>query len=82
MLVQRTPIPPAELRAFQAAIVASGRDPAGFHAEMFEPGVPVSGEPLRRVHVVGGRGAALYDACCGAVWTESFARHLARGLFG
>jgi len=81
MLVQRTPIPPAELQAFEAAILASGRDPATFHAEMFQAANDAA-SPMRRVHVVSCRASAQYEASNGPAWTESFARHLARGFFG
>lgn len=81
MLVQRVSMPSPEFEAFEAAIRASGRDPAAFRAQVFEaandPAVP-----LRRVHVVSPRAAAQYDASAGAAWTQTFARHLARGFFG
>jgi hypothetical protein len=81
MLVQRTPIPWAEVQAFEDAILASGRDPAAFRAQMFEA-ANNDGAAMRRVHVVTRHAAAQYDASDGAGWTESFARHLARGFFG
>ena len=81
MLVHRTPMRSAEARAFEAAILATGRDPGAFRVQVFEARGD-RGERLRRVHV-GTRGAAAqYEASAGAAWTESFARHLARGFFG
>jgi hypothetical protein len=82
MLVSRTPIPMAEFEAFEAAIRAGGRDPEAFRAQMFETTCTDSGMPLRRVHVVSPNAAAQYDASGGVGWTESFARHVARGFFG
>ena len=81
MPVQRTPMPFLEVQAFVAAIVANGRDPQAFRAEVFEARGG-EGELLRRVHVVSAQAAAQYEASAGRGWTESFARHLARGFFG
>lgn len=81
MLVQSTLMPAPEALAFEAAIVASGRDPRAFRAQVFEARA-AAGECMRRVHVVGGQAAAQYDASTGAGWTETFAQHLARGFFG
>jgi hypothetical protein len=81
MLVQRTPMPTAEAQAFQAAILATGRDPGAFRVQVFEARGE-EGERLRRIHVVTEGAAVQYEASSGAVWTESFARHLARGFFG
>ncbi|TFZ08593.1 hypothetical protein [Ramlibacter humi] len=80
MLVQCTLMAPAEAQAFEAAIRASGRDPRVFRAQVFEAANDPS--PWRRVHVVAPRASAQYEASEGVAWTESFARHLARGLFG
>jgi hypothetical protein len=82
MLVQRASMPMPELEAFEAAIRASGRDPGAFKAQVFEAAANDPAIPLRRVHIVTSRAAAQYDASPGAGWTESFARHLARGFFG
>ncbi|HYF18739.1 MAG TPA: hypothetical protein VEA40_12800 [Ramlibacter sp.] len=82
MLVHRTPIPQGEFEAFQSAIRASGRDPAVFKAQMFEARCSANDSPMRRVHVVTQQAAAQYDASTGSAWTQSFARHLARGFFG
>lgn len=82
MLVHRTPIPQSEFEAFEAAIRASGRDPAGFKAQMFESRAGADEPPMRRVHIVAPQAAAQYDASAGSAWTESFARHLSRGFFG
>jgi len=82
MLVQCTPMLAEELRAFQAAIRDSGRDPAAFKAQMFEAAANEAAMPMRRVHVVTRHAAAQYEASAGCAWTESFARHLARGFFG
>ena len=81
MLVRRTLMPFLEVQAFEAAIVANGRDPQAFRAEVFEARGG-GGEFLRRVHVVTAQAAAQYEASVGLGWTESFARHLARGFFG
>lgn len=85
MLVQRVSMPSPELEAFEAAIRASGRDPAAFRAQVFEAAGEAANDPampLRRVHVVGTHAAAQYDATSGISWTQVFARHLARGFFG
>lgn len=82
MLVQCTPMSQRELEAFEAAIRASGRDPGGFKVQVFEAAANDETVRLRRVHVVTRRAAAQYDASGGERWTESFARHLARGFFG
>ena len=81
MLVQRTPMPFAEAQAFEAAILATGRDPEAFRVQVFEA-CGGQGERLRRVHVGTHGAAAQYEASTGLAWTESFARHLARGFFG
>jgi len=81
MLVQRSPMPSAEVQAFQAAIVATGRNPEAFRVQVFEAWGD-EGERMRRVHVVTQGAAVQYEASAGAAWTESFARHLARGFFG
>lgn len=81
MLVQCIPMPAAESLAFEAAILATGRNPQAFSAQVFEARGR-AGEFLRRVHVVGARAAAQYEASGGLAWTENFARHLARGFFG
>lgn len=81
MLVQPTLMPIAESQAFEAAILANGRDPGSFRVQVFEARGK-AGEFLRRVHVFTARAAAQYEASGGAAWTESFARHLARGFFG
>jgi hypothetical protein len=82
MLVQRIPMSPRELEAFEAAIRGSGRDPGHFKAQVFEAGGNDDNVRLRRVHIVTRHAAAQYDACGETRWTESFARHLARGFFG
>ncbi len=82
MQVQCTSMPAEELHAFQAAILDSGRDPAAFRAQMFEAQAADAGAPMRRVHVVTRHAAAQYEASPGCAWTETFARHLARGFFG
>jgi hypothetical protein len=81
MLVRQTSIPPAEAKAFERAIRASGRDPAAFRAQMFEAAGNVDAV-MRRVHVVTRHAAAQYDASEGVGWTQTFARHLALGFFG
>ncbi|MGZ5179336.1 MAG: hypothetical protein ACXWC6_05280 [Ramlibacter sp.] len=81
MLVQCTLMPAPEALAFEAAIVASGRDPRAFRAQVFEARA-APGECMRRVHVVTCQAAAQYDASDDAAWTETFAQHLARGFFG
>ena len=81
MLVQRTPMSPRELEAFEAAIRASGRDPDCFKVQVFEAAANEAAIPLRRVHIVTRHAAAQYDASVER-WTENFARHLARGFFG
>jgi hypothetical protein len=40
------------------------------------------GRTLRRVHVATRGAAAQYEASSGIAWTRSFARHLAKGVFG
>ena len=82
MQVQPTPMPVSEFRDFEHAIRASGRDPAVFKVQMFVATLLEAGTTWRRVHVVAPRAAAQYDASSGSRWTESFARHLARGFFG
>jgi hypothetical protein len=81
MLVSRTLMPSPELRAFEAAIMANGRDPRAFRVQVFEARGG-EGECLRRVHVVTARAAVQYEASAGSAWTERLARHLARGFFG
>jgi hypothetical protein len=81
MLVQRTPMSPRELEAFEAAIRASGRDPDSFKVQVFEAAANDEAVRLRRVHIVTRHAAAQYDASAER-WTENFARHLARGFFG
>ena len=71
-----------ELEAFESAIRASGKDPEAFKAQVFEAAANDADAPLRRVHIVTRHAAAQYDASAGSVWTENFARHLARGFFG
>lgn len=82
MLVQPIPIPAREFEVFEQAIRASGRDPNLFKAQMFVATLLEAGTTWRRVHVVAPRAAAQYEASTGASWTESFARHLARGFYG
>ena len=83
MLVQCSPLPQSEHLAFEAAIRASGRDPAAFKAQLFHATAANDpAGPMRRVHVVTRQAAAQYDASSGPGWTETFARHLARGFFG
>lgn len=82
MLVHRAEISKAEQAGFEQAIRASGRDPGAFKAEVFEATLLGQGACLRRVHVVGGRHAAQYEASAGTGWLQNFARHLARGIFG
>jgi hypothetical protein len=82
MLVQRTEIPASELLDFEQAIRANGHDPGSFTAQMFQARPSGRGGPLRRVHVVAGKGAAQYDAGPGTSWIQAFAKHLARGIFG
>lgn len=81
MLVQRTPIPATEFHDFVEAIRANGKDPELFKAQMFAT-LLEAGTTLRRVHVVAPRAAAQYDASGSSSWTQSFARHLARGFYG
>jgi hypothetical protein len=81
MLVRCTPVPSAEAQAFEATVLAMGRDPLAFRLQVFEARGG-HGERLRRVHVVTRGAAAQYEASAGALWMESFARHLARGFFG
>ena len=82
MLVQPISIPEREWRAFEQAIVASGREPRAFKAQMFTASSQGASGVMRRVHVVTARAAAQYDASVGDEWTLNFARHLARGFFG
>lgn len=82
MLVRLTPIPLPEAQAFDDAVLASGRDPGAFRLQMFEADGDDGCVSLRRVHVVSPRAAAQYDASAEPPWTETFARHLARGFFG
>lgn len=80
MLVQCTLMAPAEAQVFETVIRASGRDPRGFRAQVFE----AANDPMpwRKVHVATPQASAQYEASEGTAWTESFARHLARGFFG
>ncbi|TFZ00523.1 hypothetical protein EZ313_18870 [Ramlibacter henchirensis] len=73
---------PFELEAFETAIRDSGRDPGSFKAQVFVAAANDASIRLRRVHIVSRHAAAQYDASGGSRWTESFARHLARGFFG
>lgn len=82
MLVQTISIPPGERQAFEQAILASGREPGAFKAQMFTASPHGLVGVMRRVHVVTARAAAQYDASVGDEWTHNFARHLARGFFG
>jgi hypothetical protein len=81
MLVHRADITASERHEFEQAIRASGKDPRAFKAELFEA-TPGELGTLRRVHVATHGAAAQYEASSGAAWTRSFARHLARGIFG
>ena len=82
MLVHRADISASERQAFEQAIRASGRDPRAFRAELFEATLGELGRTLRRVHVATRGAAAQYEASSGIAWTRSFARHLAKGVFG
>jgi len=82
MLVHRTDITASERADFEQAIRASGKDPRAFKAELFEATLCELGSTLRRVHVATCGAAAQYEASSGSVWTQSFARHLAQGVFG
>lgn len=82
MLVHRTDISDTERHDFEQAIRASGRDPGAFKAELFEATLSDLGSTARRVHVVTCTAAAQYEASAGIAWTQNFARHLARGIFG
>ena len=83
MLVHRADISAVERHHFEEAIRASGRDPRGFTAELFETTLVESGALLRRVHVVASCGAAAqYEATGNTDWMGKFARHLASGIFG
>ena len=82
MLVHRADISAAERRDFEQAIRASGKDPRAFKAELFEATLAELGRTLRRVHVATRNAAAQYEASSGSTWTQNFARHLARGVFG
>jgi hypothetical protein len=82
MLVHRADISASERQAFEQAIRASGRDPRAFKAELFEATLGELGRTLRRVHVATRGAAAQYEASSGTAWTRSFARHLAKGVFG
>jgi hypothetical protein len=81
MLVHRADITASERHAFEQAIRASGRDPGSFKAELFEATLIELGRTLRRVHVATCGRAAQYEASSGC-WTQSFAQHLAKGVFG
>lgn len=82
MLVHRADLSVKERLEFEQAIRASGRDPGAFRAELFEATIAGVGRTLRRVHVATRDASAQYEASAGASWTRSFARHLARGVFG
>lgn len=82
MLVHRADITGSERQAFEQAILASGKDPTAFKAELFEATLGSLGRTLRRVHVATCSAAAQYEASAGSSWTQSFARHLAKGVFG
>lgn len=82
MLVHRADISPAERQDFEQAIRASGRDPQAFKAQLFEASLAGVGRTLRRVHVATCKAAAQYEASGGSSWTQNFAKHLARGVFG
>jgi hypothetical protein len=82
MLVHRADISASERRDFERAIRASGKDPRAFKAELFEATLGELGRTLRRVHVATYSAAAQYEASTGSSWTQNFARHLARGVFG
>jgi len=81
MLVHRADITASERQAFEQAILANGRDPGTFKAELFEATLLELGRTLRRVHVAACGHAAQYEASSGS-WTQSFAQHLAKGVFG
>jgi hypothetical protein len=81
MLVHRADITASERQAFEQAIRASGKDPGAFKAELFEATLIELGRTLRRVHVATCGAAAQYEASS-ASWTQSFAQHLAKGVFG
>ncbi len=82
MLVHRADITASEREVFEQAIRASGKDPRAFKAELFEATLGELGRTLRRVHVATRSAAAQYEASAGSAWTQNFARHLARGVFG
>ena len=84
MLVHRADLSALERQDFEHAIVASGKDPHAFRAELFETRLSVTGPLLRRVHVhmVDSAAAAQYDASGEEAWTGKFALHLALGVFG
>ena len=82
MLVHRADITDSERQEFEQAIRASGKDPRAFKAELFEATLGELGRTLRRVHVATCGAAAQYEASAGTVWTQTFARHLAKGVFG
>lgn len=82
MLVHRADISTSERIAFEQAIRACGKDPLAFKAELFEATLGELGRTLRRVHVATCTAAAQYEASSGSGWTQNFARHLARGVFG
>jgi hypothetical protein len=82
MLVHRADITASERQDFEQAIRASGKDPRAFKAELFEATLAELGRTLRRVHVATLGAAAQYEASGETAWTQSFARHLARGVFG
>jgi hypothetical protein len=82
MLVHRADISASERQDFEQAILANGKDPSAFKAELFEATLAGVGRTLRRVHVATLDAAAQYEASAGSTWTKNFARHLAKGVFG
>ena len=82
MQVHRAELSAAEREDFELAIRASGRDPRGFRAELFEASIDELGCTSRRVHVATCHAAAQYDATEEPCWTRRFAQHLAKGAFG
>jgi len=82
MLVNRADISASEREEFEQVIRASGKDPLAFKTELFEATLAGVGRTLRCVHVATRRAAAQYEASAGRSWTQIFAGHLARGVFG
>jgi hypothetical protein len=62
-------IPVSEIQIFRNLVLASGRDPAVFTAEV---------QPDGHVHVRGPRGNAFYTA---GEWIPRFSRHLDKGFY-